>query len=75
MCAAAEIHRYAAFSDPNIAIGRGRVPASPNKSGNRIGDDGTNGNDIAIAETIQRIIFRATDTGVEQDYIRITPGP
>ena len=40
MCAAAEIHRQAAFGYPNIAICRGGVPASPNKSGNRIGGDG-----------------------------------
>ena len=57
MCAAAEIHRQATFGDTDIAIGRWGVAASSDKSGNRICDDGANGNDIPIAKTIQRIIF------------------
>ena len=75
MRAAAEIHRQAAFGDTDIAIGRRGVAASSNKSGNRIYDDGANGNDISIPKTIQRIIFRTADTGVEQNHIRITPRP
>ena len=74
MWVSTEIHWKATICDPNVAIGRWCITASPNKSGNTIRDDSTNGDYIAVPEAVEGGIFRAANTGVQKDHVRIVPG-